>query len=41
MSMPNRPTKHIFVTGGVASSIGKGIRSAVPGPKPIRATTRN
>ena len=29
MSMENRMTKYIFVTGGVMSSLGKGLASAV------------
>jgi len=28
MSKSSRPTKHIFVTGGVVSSLGKGVASA-------------
>ena len=28
MSSPERPTKYVFVTGGVVSSLGKGITAA-------------
>lgn len=28
MAMRNGPTRHIFVTGGVVSSLGKGLTSA-------------
>ncbi len=31
MSSSPRPTKHIFVTGGVVSSLGKGVASAALG----------
>nr|MBA3269324.1 hypothetical protein [Acidobacteriota bacterium] len=30
MGPEKRPTKYIFVTGGVVSSLGKGLAAAVP-----------